>query len=100
MSTLSSNSDGKGVLSIAIAPGVRVKTYNNSFSDIGADTLLKPASSLFQRASSLSVGQKVQFSGRFIGSVEDCIREVSLTLDGSITEPEFIIKFSDVSPLN
>jgi hypothetical protein len=75
-----------------------VQTWNNALSDIEDDTLIDPKSALFAKASALSVGQEVTFSGAFRPYTTDCIREGSLTLSGSITEPEFIFRFSDVSP--
>ena len=100
VSTISSNSEGKGVLSVTIAPGVQVKTFNNAFSDIRDHTLIEPSTSLFQKASSLDVGQTVRFSGNFFDSSVDCIEEASFTLEGSVTEPEFIMQFSNVTPLD
>jgi len=99
VSTVSSNSEGKGVLSIEIAPGVQIETMNNSFSDISNHTLIDPSSDLYRQALSLNVGQSVVFSGIFLISAVDCIEEVSLTLHGSVSEPDFIIRFSEVSPL-
>ena len=99
VSTVSSNSEGKGVLSIEIAPGVQIETMNNSFSDMSDHTLIDPSTSLYQQAQSLNVGQAVRFSGMFVRSSVDCIEEISLTLHGSVSEPGFIIRFSEVSPL-
>jgi hypothetical protein len=94
---LSSNGDGKGVLVIRIAKEVYIKTWNNAVSDIGDKTLIEPASSLFSKASALSTGQWVKFSGSFRPSDTDCVRESSMTLSGSLTEPEFIFKFSEIA---
>lgn len=97
---LSSNGDGKGVLSIKIAPEVTVATWNNSMSDIGHQTLIESDSVLFRTASALSQGQWVKFSGTFRPSSVDCILESSITLAGSLTEPDFVFRFSDVTPLD
>lgn len=93
---LSSNSDGKGVVSVKIANSIYVKTWNNSFSDISSHTLINPSSSVFRKLSSKAKGDDILFSGSFIESGPDCIEEGSLTQSGSVTEPEFIFKFSDV----
>ena len=95
--TLSSNGDGKGVLEIEIAPNVTVGTWNNVLSDVEDHTLLDPKSSVFQAASAMSVGDAVEFSGSFIPSDTDCIRETSLTLAGSMQEPNFLVRFSSIS---
>jgi uncharacterized protein len=95
--TLSSNSDGLGVLSIQIAEGVSIKTWSNAISDVGDQTLIDPESAVFKRAIALKVGQRVIFGGQFIPSSTDCIREGSLTLAGSLTKPEFIFRFSNIA---
>jgi hypothetical protein len=99
LTTIDSNSDGKGVVSIRIANDVYVKTWNNALSDIGTNTLLEPGSSLFNKISGFKTRTKVKFSGNFFNSNEDCIKESSLSLDGKLKKPEFIFKFTDVSEL-
>lgn len=94
---LSSNSDGQGVVSIKIDEDIFIKTWNNSLSDLEGGTLVDPESPLFNEVSALSKGEKVFFSGSFFPNQTDCVREGSLTLQGSITSPEFIMKFSDIS---
>lgn len=96
--TIDSNSDGKGVLAISIAPDVLVTTWNNEFSDIETHTLIEPGSPVFESASAMKHGQLVAFSGTFFrGSEGDCLREGSLRLDGKLKSPEFIFLFSEVS---
>ena len=100
--SISSNSDGKGVLEVTIGPDVYVKTWNNAISDALHSTMIDPGTSLFDRASQLKEGQKIKFSGSFVRDTGDsigCFYESSLTLDGKLSEPEFIFRFSDVSPL-
>jgi len=99
VSELSSNGEGKGVLAIEIAEGIHAKTWNNALSDMLDDTLIGPSSPVFQQVQSLTVGARVQFSGVFPASDTDCIRESSLTLGGSISEPDFIIKFTEIVPM-
>lgn len=96
---LSTNADGKGVLTIKIADNVYVQTWNNAISDIDGETLIDPDSPLYQKVSSLKTGQLVSFSGSFIRNKVDCVRESSLTLQGSIESPEFIMRFSNISGL-
>jgi hypothetical protein len=64
--TLSSNGDGLGVLTVKIADDVVLKTWNNAVSDMFDHTLIDPDSSVFRKASSLKVGQRVAISGAFI----------------------------------
>ena len=76
VSKLSSNSDGKGVLVVRISPIASLKTWNNELSDSGDHTLIDPTSALFQEASALKEGQAVVFSGHFVASQTDCVREI------------------------
>jgi hypothetical protein len=55
---------------------------------------------MFAKASALKEGQWVTFSGSFRREEADCIRESSVTLEGSLLEPEFIIRFTDINPMN
>lgn len=99
ITNLSANGDGKGVLGIEIAPNVSVKTWNNSISDSFHHTLISPSSKLFQKASAMQVGQLVLFSGSFhsaLGTESECIYEASISLSGKISQPEFIMTFSDI----
>lgn len=93
---LESNSDGKGVLKVSIGDSVSVETWNNAFSDIGSNTLIDPNSSLFGTASRMKKGNEVLFSGTFLPSDVDCVRETSMTLDGSMTSPDYVFRFSAV----
>ena len=95
-----SNSDGKGVLYVSIAKDVSVQTWNNALSDIFDKTLLEPNSAIFNKASNLKTGQKVQFDGNFFSDEEKCVQESSITLDGKLDEPEFVFKFHDINPLD
>jgi hypothetical protein len=90
---LSSNSDGQGVLYISLAPDIRVETWNNDFSDVSYHTLIEPSSALFAAVSQMKEGDQVIFSGTFFPSDVDCVEEHSLTLDGSMTDPEFVFRF-------
>lgn len=94
--TLSSNGDGLGIVRIKVAPFTTVGTWNNSFSDIGQHTLLRADEQPFVAAKTLKEGDKVVFTGRFFESEVDCIEESSATLDGSMTQPNFIVKFNNL----
>jgi hypothetical protein len=96
---LSSNNDGRGVLAITIGPRVYVKTWNNAVSDYSDGTMLSPSSLIYNTAVKMRSGQKVRFSGSFFSGDKDCVREASLTQSGSMTDPEFIMRFTDLAPL-
>jgi len=93
---LSTNGDGDGVLSIKIAERAHVTTNTNAFSDYRTDTLIKANSSLYRDLLKLKIGETVRFSGSFFAGGTDCFQEQSVTLAGSITEPEFLFRFSRV----
>jgi hypothetical protein len=97
---LSSNSDGKGVLYVSHAPNIWVETWNNDFSDSSHHTLIPPLSQLFAVISQMKEGDEVVFSGTFFASDVDCVEEHSMGLQGSMSEPEFIFRFTSVKPMN
>jgi hypothetical protein len=100
VSDLSTNGEGKGVLAIGLDDKTWVKTWNNALSDLSDRTLLEPSSPVFGQSVALRKAQRVTFSGELLRSETDCFRESSVTLHGSLTEPEFIFRFSDVRPLD
>jgi hypothetical protein len=99
LDTQSSSNDGKGVLSVGIGKDVSLRTSNNSFSDTEVNTLIDPSSSVFKSAVALKRGDTVVVSGTFIGDKDDCIKESSLTLDGSLRQPAFFFRFSSIRKL-
>jgi hypothetical protein len=96
---VSSNREGKGVLELTLSTHMRVTTWNDSIADIGDKTLIDPKSPLFDQAILLKKNQQVLFSGSFIPDSMDCFRETSMTLSESMDEPEFLFRFSDISPM-
>jgi len=98
--TLTSNRDGNGVIEIALADGITVGTYNNSLSDFATHTLIRTTSPLFAAASSRSVGEVVTFSADLFPDDTDCVKEMSLTLHGSMTAPEFLGLFTAIAPFS
>lgn len=96
---LTTNGDGNGVLRLELEGDVWVGTFNNAFSDTGSDTLIPMDSELFKVLTTMANGQKVIFSGKFFkdDGNADCLQEKSLTEMGAMTEPEFLIRFSEVA---
>lgn len=62
---LETNSDGKAILSIRIAPDIEIKTWNNAVSDFESNSLIEKESPIYSSLLNLSEGQKVYFSGHF-----------------------------------
>lgn len=98
VSELSTNNDGKGVLSVTLSDGVVIGTWNNALSDIGSDTLIEASSPVFAAMGTLKDNQAVTFSGNFIKSDVDCVSEKSLSLSGSMRSPAFAFRFSAIKP--
>lgn len=96
---VSSNQEGKGFLELALSTDIWVTTWSDSMSDTGYNTLIDPKSPLFDQAVLLKKNQQVLFSGSFIPDSTDCFRETSTTLSNSMNEPEFLFRFSDISPV-
>jgi hypothetical protein len=85
---------------VQIAPNVSVGTVNNRFSDDLHDfkTLIHPESPLHAAAVTLHKGQLVKFSGEFGPDSDDCFKENSLTVEGAMTVPEFLFRFTWINP--
>ncbi len=88
---LETTGNGEAIVIIAVPDRkVTFGTWNNGFSDVSDRTLIKSGSNLYEKLSDMSEGQWVKFSGRLV-------RERSLTEAGSMDEPAFIVRFSDIS---
>lgn len=96
---VSSNRDGKGVLELTLATHTRVTTWNDPIADIGDNTLIDPKTPLFAQVVLLKKNKQVLFSGSFLPDSMDCFRETSMTLSDSMDQPEFLFRFSDISPM-
>lgn len=83
-------------LNISIDCNVNFKTWNNKFSDFSDNTLIDINSKIANKLSNFSIGDKVIFSGNLIQDPEKVILESSLTLDGRMTNPEYIIHFKNI----
>jgi hypothetical protein len=88
------------ILAISIGEKVEVQTWNNSVSDVVDHTLIEPGTLLHSTLAAMAVGQLVRFSGSFFPSEIGCIRETSMTLGGSMDEPEFLMRFRTVEAAN
>jgi RNA polymerase subunit RPABC4/transcription elongation factor Spt4 len=102
IAAVDSNSDGKGVVAVTLAQDFTVKTWNNDLSDMTEHTLIDPHSALFAAAEALKVGETVRFSGTFFPGDRDdneCLKEGSMTLRGKVAEPEYIFRFTSLSPV-
>jgi hypothetical protein len=99
VSSMETTSDGRGVLSVKLPSSVsiNVETMNNGLSDVGTDSLIPQGSKVYKEVASMAVGDEISFSGRFAAHESDYIEEASVTEEGSMTDPDFIFTFSEVS---
>lgn len=95
----STNGDGKGVITLELAPNLQVSTWNNAVSDFSDKTLIDPETNLFKSLAAMKKGDTVRFSGEFFQSKVDCVREMSVTLAGSMRSPVFVMRFSSIRKL-
>ena len=96
---ISTRREGKASLELTLSTHVRVTTWNDPVADIGDNTLIDPKSALFDQVILLKKDQQVLFSGSFIPDSTDCFKETSMTLSDSMTQPEFLFRFSDIAPV-
>jgi hypothetical protein len=94
--SLSSNSDGDGVVEIDLDQGIHVETINNNFNDSKYHTLIPHGTRLFADVSALNIGQAIEFSGTLFHDDRDCFKENSPTVNEAMTEPEFLIRLTSV----
>ncbi len=90
------NGEGKAYVEIEIAENVRVKTWNNAFSDIGDSTLIPESSPMFDSLLNLEEGDTVVFSGKFFGGSDTALYGTNMTETFYGIDPQFLFKFSSI----
>lgn len=98
IATLSSTSEGHGVLAVSLDRNVKLQTWNLAFADGTDRTLIPSGSPLFNRVAAMSRNQRVIVTGTLFRDPVDCFRETSLSVNGAMTEPDFLFRFDDVRP--
>ena len=86
-------------VSISICKNVTIKTWNNEFSDMFDKSLIHIDSELYERIIDLEKGNSVITSGSFTKSDTDYFQETSITDSGSLTEPEYLVKFGEIEKI-
>ena len=95
---LDTTSDGMVIFGVVLDQSdIELSTWNNALSDIFDKSLVKSDSAIYRQLRSLSVGDKVKFSGSFFSNEIDFFEEKSLTEEGSMMDPEFLFKFQSVT---
>ena len=96
---LDSTSSGAGILAIQFGTGAFAETESMDLGPLSDGTLLKPGSPVFNAATTLSVGEKVTFSGHFFPSKATCFKEMSLTTDEMMRHAHYEFLFTAIAPL-
>jgi len=95
-------SEGKAYVTIRLGGGknVKVMTWNNALSDVSASTLIGQDNPVYSALSHLKQGDSVKFDGTFLLDPvsRDYCWEASLTEEGSMTDPDFLMRFSEIEP--
>lgn len=96
---MGTTSDRKGYVTVRLhgTKHIAVQTWNNALSDVGSGTLIGSSSPVFSNLADLKEGSRVRFSGGFLADDDDFIDEVSITENGSMTDPSFVFRFSDIA---
>lgn len=91
---------GKGNASFSLkieSTKIQIGNMNNELSDLFDNTLIKQDNPLYDIISELKKGDKVKVSGSFLESMDnDYIYEISLTENGSMQRPDFVVKFETI----
>tara|TARA_B100001057_G_scaffold412864_1_gene429165 strand:+ start:7895 stop:8422 length:528 start_codon:yes stop_codon:yes gene_type:complete len=94
---ISTNMEGKGILSVIIDKGIFVETWNNAFSDLFDNTLIETDSEVYTQLIELNKGDSILFSGSFLENSSECFGTQNFTNKSKITKPEFTFIFSNIS---
>lgn len=95
---MQTTSKGKAIFTIEIEDtGVKMGTINNEFSDLFDNTLIEQSNPLYNAIAELQKGDKVIVSGSFLNSSgSDYVKEYSITESGSMKNPDFLVRFTNV----
>ena len=99
VATLSTTTEGNAHIQIILSgsDNIYVSTANNEFSDIGYSTLIPNGSALYNKIAGIGEGATVKFSAGFLFDGDTgLVAEQSLTEDGCMTEPEFLVRILTV----
>ncbi len=93
---LETNSEGRAILAVRLSENTDLVTWNNALLDLSDGTLIDKGTPLFDSLRNMSVGDKVTVTGTFLSSDVDWVRERSITIRGSMMNPEFLFRFHTV----
>ncbi len=93
---ITTNMEGKGILSVIIDKGIFIQTWNNAFSDLFDNTLIATDSKVYTQLLELNKGDSILFSGDFIENSSECFGTQNLTNKSKISKPEFTFIFTNI----
>jgi hypothetical protein len=96
ITNIGANGEGKAYVEIELADDVRVKTWNNAFSDLNDNTLISTSASFFDRLVALTEDTKVIWSAKFLSSSDSCLKKANFTDVFYGIDPQFVVRFSDI----
>lgn len=99
LTRLGTTGDGDAFVSVQLAGSeIVIQTTNNSFSESMAThkTLVKDGTDVFEQLIQLGQGDIVVISGNFFPHDRDRFYELSLTENGSMTDPAYLIAVSSI----
>lgn len=98
---MSTTSKGNASFSLKIEKTkIQIGNMNNELSDLFDNTLIEQNNPLYDIISELKKGDRVKVSGSFLKSIDnDYIYEISLTENGSMQSPDFVVKFETIEKL-
>ena len=100
ISSLGTTPNGKAYIDVITQPGFSIKTWNNPFSDAFSNTLIEKDSPAHNSLLNLTEGQFIRFSGTFLPSEKDYIEETSVTIAGSMLDPDFLFVFDSIQAID
>ena len=98
LGSLETSGDGTASFSVKLPCGVKIETWNNGLSDISDHTMVAPTSQLYNQLAALKEGDRVKVSGVLVRGGQDGFKESSVSEQGSMEDPEFVFRFSEVGP--
>jgi hypothetical protein len=96
ITNIGANGEGKAYVEIELADDVRVKTWNNAFSDLNDNTLIPTSASFFDRLVALTEDTKVIWSAKFLSDDDSCLKKANFTDVFYGIDPQFVVRFSDI----
>jgi hypothetical protein len=96
ITNIGANGEGKAYVEIELADDVRVKTWNNAFSDLNDNTLIPTSASFFDRLVALTEDTKVVWSAKFLSDNDSCLKKANFTDVFYGIDPQFVVRFSDI----